>query len=418
MPQSWYNSFLKKILAANVIHKSEIQEKRVLLLGSLTMDFAADEHPVIETARRYFVCHGAAECRYFIWYSSLTRAGESFKDFAAEHENTYDLVILLDGMEKTKSFMQIPEKIQFLCKAKGCILAFARTPLEIDTSIQVNYYEDCWRYEAQDWHGIFPECDVEMGIEMNPAYLIAAKLRCNKKQKELKSNAVAIYHCRAGRRITLQESKRFGYFSRYRELDEIGMKEQTDKCCFDHNYLDKYELFLQNMRRDKFRLLELGVFHGASERMWKEYFPYAEIYGVDINPSCKDYEEERIKIITMDLSDVENLEKLKEISPRVIIDDASHIWSHQIKALFTLFSALPSGGIYILEDMETSVNPNLYPGYADDTISVDEICRNISWVILSKRAWKMGKYAQEITKVGMLAEMLLVVKGSCILIKR
>ena len=68
--------------------------------------------------------------------------------------------------------------------------------------------------------------------------------------------------------------------------------------------------------------------------------------------------------------------------------------------------------------METSVNPNLYPGYADDTISVDEICRNISWVILSKRAWEMGKYAQEITKVGMLAEILLVVKGSCILIKR
>jgi hypothetical protein len=38
----------------------------------------------------------------------------------------------------------------------------------------------------------------------------------------------------------------------------------------------------------------------------------------------------------------------------VIIDDASHFWSHQIIGFRTMFPQLPPNGVYIVEDIHTS----------------------------------------------------------------
>jgi hypothetical protein len=90
-------------------------------------------------------------------------------------------------------------------------------------------------------------------------------------------------------------------------LDELGLKYGTDKASLHHNYLNFYEGFVAPLRDQPLTLLEIGVFQGASLRMWREYFPYAKVVGVDIMLSCKQFETDRIKIELADQSNLEHL---------------------------------------------------------------------------------------------------------------
>ena len=142
-------------------------------------------------------------------------------------------------------------------------------------------------------------------------------------------------------------------------LDEIGLRFGTDKASQSHDFLRHYEFFLQHFRDQKFTLLELGVGPvkniGKSLMMWREFFPRATIVGVDDKPIAKTVEGERISVEIGDLGQVEFLKQLAEkYKPLVIIDDASHLWSHQIMALEMLFPSLLPNGCYIVEDLHTS----------------------------------------------------------------
>ena len=142
-------------------------------------------------------------------------------------------------------------------------------------------------------------------------------------------------------------------------LHATGARFRTDKASKSHDYLRLYEFFFAPLRNDAFTLLELGVgpTHkmGASLMTWKSYFPNASIVGVDNKTEARSVAQERIGIEVGDLGRIEYVKALADkYTPRVIVDDASHIWSHQILALEGLFWSLESGGIYILEDVHTS----------------------------------------------------------------
>jgi cephalosporin hydroxylase len=63
------------------------------------------------------------------------------------------------------------------------------------------------------------------------------------------------------------------------------------------HYLDIYHRHFERFRGKPVTVLEIGVYHGGSLQMWKEYFGvHANIIGIDINPICKELEEENIKI--------------------------------------------------------------------------------------------------------------------------
>lgn len=70
----------------------------------------------------------------------------------------------------------------------------------------------------------------------------------------------------------------------YPTLDQIGLKTCTDKNSKFHNYLEFYERYFAPCRQNRFTLIEVGVYEGASIKMWEEYFPNAKIIGLDINP--------------------------------------------------------------------------------------------------------------------------------------
>ena len=73
----------------------------------------------------------------------------------------------------------------------------------------------------------------------------------------------------------------------------------------------------------------------------------------------------------------------------IIIDDASHWWSHQIKALYHLFPSLKRGGIYILEDLGTSFEPYKFSNFDDANITTYDFLSAISECVCSSNSLQM-----------------------------
>jgi hypothetical protein len=139
-------------------------------------------------------------------------------------------------------------------------------------------------------------------------------------------------------------------------LDELGLKHGTDKASGGHNYLVLYEELLTSYRaKPELLLLEVGVRDGASVRLWQDYFPQAQIVGVDILESCRAHQDSRIAIEIGDQSDPNFLEALSnKYKADIIFDDGSHSWSHQIDTFRMLFPHLNAGGLFVCEDLHTS----------------------------------------------------------------
>jgi Methyltransferase domain len=136
------------------------------------------------------------------------------------------------------------------------------------------------------------------------------------------------------------------------DLDAYGILNGTDKSSLNHDYLRHYERILGHLRYEPITLLEIGVFHGGSLRMWSDYLEKARIIGVDIQPECAQYAGDRREVEIGSQADPDFLNDLgRRRQPHVIIDDGSHQADHVILTFRTLFPHLRPGGIYIVEDM-------------------------------------------------------------------
>jgi hypothetical protein len=124
------------------------------------------------------------------------------------------------------------------------------------------------------------------------------------------------------------------------------------------------------------RVLEIGVDHGGSLQLWKAYFGSgADIHGVDINPVCKDYEEDGIKILIADQCD-SGITYLGEFD--IIIDDGSHICAHQSISYRHLWPKCK--GVYLIEDCHNGY-PVLDPH--------PQIAYRYPWVLVAERPHRM-----------------------------
>lgn len=99
-------------------------------------------------------------------------------------------------------------------------------------------------------------------------------------------------------------------------------------------------------------MLEIGVGGarhpdkgGASLRMWKEYFPKAQIVSIDVFDKSL-HEEEGIKIYQGDQTDTVFLHKFCDESGPfdLIVDDGSHKNAHIIRSFQILFPRLKQSG--------------------------------------------------------------------------
>ena len=109
------------------------------------------------------------------------------------------------------------------------------------------------------------------------------------------------------------------------------------------NYGDIYDKHFAPFRDHPINILEIGVLRGGSMRIWEKYFPKANIFGIDINEECLQYQ-----------SDVSFLRNVKAKIPRVdiLIDDGSHRAKDQKITFDEMYYHVRKPGIYLIEDIE------------------------------------------------------------------
>lgn len=146
------------------------------------------------------------------------------------------------------------------------------------------------------------------------------------------------------------------------------------------HYFDTYEAVFGARRNAPMRILEIGVFKGASLRLWKSYFQNSgtAVVGIDINPDCAQYDapSEGIHVRIGSQADREFLATVvAELGPfDLIIDDGSHNSSHIIKSFNSLYdTGLKDDGIYFVEDLHA----NYWPGWRDSANSFLDFCKDL-----------------------------------------
>jgi len=123
-------------------------------------------------------------------------------------------------------------------------------------------------------------------------------------------------------------------------LQQIFEKHGTDKA--QHFYHAVYEKLTPPNR-----LLEVGVWKGASLRAWCEWWPDAEITGVDIGARGIVQRVDRAVVLQWDSTKGGGL---PSVTFDLIIDDASHRPRDQAKTFTNLWPLLTPGGVYFIED--------------------------------------------------------------------
>ena len=153
--------------------------------------------------------------------------------------------------------------------------------------------------------------------------------------------------------------ERFRRRPSFAQLFESNDGPLVHKC---PHYFPIYDRTFGGYRGTAPTVLEIGVFHGGSLRLWQRYFGAGTtVVGIDIDPRCADLGGEDIHVRIGDQSDIEFLARVcEEFGPfDIVIDDGSHLPRHQILSLDHLWPAVRDGGVYFVEDLCT----NYWPEY-------------------------------------------------------
>ena len=141
---------------------------------------------------------------------------------------------------------------------------------------------------------------------------------------------------------------------------------RTDK---QPSFLAVYESLFAPLRERPVALLELGIHHGGSLLMWRDYFAQGSIAGLDQHHVPVDDASGRIRTYQGQQQDAVLLDRIAvEMAPEgfdIVIDDASHFGRLSRATFRHLFDHyLKPGGLYIIEDWGTGYWPSWPDGRA------------------------------------------------------
>lgn len=201
-----------------------------------------------------------------------------------------------------------------------------------------------------------------------------------------------------------------------KKLIEIAKKYHSTKSYM--KYFDLYEMFLNKYQNSNIKILEIGVFNGDSLKIWREYFSNAIICGFDIDD--KKIYIPGVDIFIGDQTDpifLANLiDKYKNFD--IIIDDGSHVSKHIIKSFNFLFNYLNLGGLYVIEDLQTSY----FPRYGGSRINLNKkntsinfikkLLDSVNYENFDRPFYKKNKYDGLIKSVNMYQNIAFIEKGN------
>lgn len=126
------------------------------------------------------------------------------------------------------------------------------------------------------------------------------------------------------------------------------------------HYFPAYHRHLAKFIGREVHIAEIGIYSGGSLPMWRSYFgPGCQVYGIDIEPACRAYESDGVRIFIGDQADPAFWGAFVRDVPRidVVIDDGGHEAYQQIASLKALLPHMAMGGVYICEDIHGPLQP-------------------------------------------------------------
>jgi cephalosporin hydroxylase len=132
---------------------------------------------------------------------------------------------------------------------------------------------------------------------------------------------------------------------------QSGNNIGTDKE-FRHKYCsDYYDRLMPYYQNKEITLLEIGTGHGGSLILWKDYFPKATIYGVDVtdmtHPSIKQHQQ--IKTLIGNAYNKSFADTLPDFD--IAIDDGPHTLDSFLSFLDLYLPKVKTGGLLVIEDI-------------------------------------------------------------------
>ena len=182
-------------------------------------------------------------------------------------------------------------------------------------------------------------------------------------------------------------------------LRDLAARHGTDK--LQHGFIDVYEPHFAPRKSSIHTLVEMGVLFGSSIKMWRDWLPQSKIIGIDnfsgimgawrrngrgrpipnhtkfLMEANAGLHGDRVVVMDRDLSSKPGLQRvvadLQAYAPLdVIIDDASHSNHDQLTGLASMLPLLRPGGLYVIEDIHTSLENgyDLPPGSPETALQV------------------------------------------------
>jgi len=146
------------------------------------------------------------------------------------------------------------------------------------------------------------------------------------------------------------------------EISKILKKYDTDKI-WHHRYGDVYDKVFNRFDRTlPLNILEIGTQKGGSLLAWKEYFPNANVIGLDIVDVVP--EKYRLDTVTRIISDVKDWKT--DLNFDIVIDDGSHYIVDVAYVISQYCTKIKSGGVLIIEDVR---NPSLLLDVISDLLT-------------------------------------------------
>lgn len=182
-------------------------------------------------------------------------------------------------------------------------------------------------------------------------------------------------------------------------LSELALKHGTDKGTNPgwHCYTPHYDELFGPVRNEINTLLEIGVYQGASLNMWRDYFPNAQIVGLDYaNEVTENYLqslndlEGRTNVFVGDQGNSDDLQCLVDWFDDfdIIIDDGSHDPKDYLYSLSYLWPDVRKW--YVIEDIQ--------PEFTETTMYAVKNLRPSSWTRIPSQAGNKDRYALVLSK--------------------
>lgn len=139
-------------------------------------------------------------------------------------------------------------------------------------------------------------------------------------------------------------------------INSISNVESKSDKISHHGYHRFYDRFLQQFsEHNEILMLELGYEDGYSIDIWKNYFKKVRIHSIDIIDNLENpLVDEFYKVDQNSNKELDNFAQQNQEKYDFIIDDASHVPTHQWNTFIRFMSILKERGVYIIEDIETS----------------------------------------------------------------